>query len=83
MCRWFKGLFWKVFGSLLCGMWKELTIICDVCFLSKGFFLDMGSQPERFPPSHEYNNSKTFGPIPFVLFCLALPNTLQKSCFSN
>jgi len=35
---------------LLCGMWKELTIICDVLFLSKGFFSDMGSQPERFPP---------------------------------
>jgi hypothetical protein len=45
----------------------------------KRFFFDMGSQPESFPPSHEYNNLKTFGPIPFVLFCLAL----RRQCKSH
>jgi hypothetical protein len=39
LCRWFEGLFLKVCKILLCGMWKELTMICDVCFLSKYFIL--------------------------------------------
>ncbi len=73
LCRWFKGLILKLCEILLCGMWKELTMICDVLFLSKGFFLTWEASQRGSPHLMGTIIQRLFGPIPFILSCLALP----------